>query len=109
MKQIFKISAKDAEIHKKVNQHSFPNYGSAEAAIHDLPNGVYSIEKFFINEPEISEVTKHSWLVNGKLVVNDEGNLFKAFVSFTSKEIEAFKAYLKPRLIVFKNPLNDNN
>ncbi|MGL5236330.1 MAG: hypothetical protein ACRC8Z_16535 [Empedobacter falsenii] len=109
MKQIFKISAKDTKVHKTINQHSFPNYGSAEAAIQDLPNGVYSIEKFFINEPEISVVTQHSWLVNGKLIVNDEGNLFEAFIPFTSKEIEAFKAYLKPRLIVFKNPLNDNN
>ncbi len=109
MKQIFKISAKDAEVHKEVNQHDFPNYGSAEAAIADLPNGVYSIDKFFINEPEITEVTQHSWLVNGKLIVNEEGNLFEAFISFTNKEIEAFKAYLKPRLVVFKNPLNDNN
>jgi len=106
MKQIFKISAKDTEVHGKINQYSYQTYASAESAIHDLPNGVYSIEKFFINEhPEINDVTQHSWLVNGKLIVNNEDNLFESLIPLTNKEIESFKEYLKPRLIVFKNAL----
>ena len=106
MKHYFKVSAKDVVVHQEINVHEFPTYGSAEAAIQHLPNGVYSIDKFYRHIPEVKQLAFDRWIVNDKLVVLMETGIYEALERLTPKEIEIFKEYLKPAKVVIKQPDN---
>ena len=106
MKQFFKISSKNLEVHQEINQHNFPTYASAEAAIHFLPNGVYSIEKFYHHIPEVKQLAFNRWMVNNKLIVLMDSGLYESLERLTPQEIEIFKGYLNPLKVVIKQPAN---
>lgn len=63
MNVVYKISAKNPEVHAIVNVLDFPTYGSAEAAIQELPDGIYAIERNVVAPKEL-------YLVGDKIIVS---------------------------------------
>lgn len=94
MKNIFKISAKSPETHEEVHGLEFPTYESAEIAIHLLPEGVYSINKFYKIDTSITKISPSQFIVAGKTIINQEGKWVAVTKDLTLDEQKAFSNYL---------------